>query len=407
MSNQTRIIISIVVLGLAATVLLAPTGVRATLEHNLWSMAAAEAAFGDGQAPSPRPNPHPHSYQWLARLALQDEDPEAAIGWLSQLVEGSDPFAMDTLAQAYYKDGLYQAGFDLWQEIGYSGRLVAAGRAAQDDGEHELAVLAFQIAFEVDPEAYTLAFSSALRRLEQHIDAEAVLIDSLETHLSADQRTTWWRALGDLYYDEGDWQKAEAAYRAALSEDIADQAAWVRLGWLVYDESGDAQAAAGYFNEAISVAPGRGDGYYALGQLLVREEQPEQAVNWFQEASENEPGSLNNLLVYANLLRDTNQFNLALVEYQKAMAGWPDSWYPYDRVAQAYWMYDMPDQAIDAIEKAIELNPKNLGIYLRAGFMYEELGRTEDALMVYQIALLINPEHPTAQDAIERLTGGE
>ena len=407
MSNQTRLILSIVILFLAALVLVLPTGVRTALEHNLWSMAAAEAAFGDGQAPPPRPDPHPHAYQWLARLALQDKDPEAAIGWLSQLGEGSEPFAMNAKAQAYYQDGQFQAAFDLWQEIGYSSRLSAAGRAAQDEGNHELATLAYRAAFEVDPVAYTLAFSSALRRIEQQIDAEAVLIDSLETHLSADQRTTWWRALGDLYYDEGDWQKAEVAYRAALSEDIADQATWVRLGWLIYNESGDAETAMEYFNEAIRAEPERGMGYYAVGRLLVREEQPEQALVWFQKASENEPQSLNNLLVYANLLRDTGQFELAFFEYEKAINGWPDSWYPYYHVSWAYLLNGQSDLAFQAIEKSIELNPDNIGTHLRAGEIYEAFGEVDLALAAYQAVLAIDPEYAVALRAVERLTGGE
>ncbi|MBW6473088.1 MAG: tetratricopeptide repeat protein [Anaerolineaceae bacterium] len=283
----------------------------------------------------------------------------------------------------------------------------AAGRAAQDEGNHELAVLAYRAAFEVDPVAYTLGYSSALRRVEQSPKAEAILIDSLETHLSADQRTTWWRALGDLYRNQGDWQNAEIAYRAALREDSTDQAAWVRLGWLIYDESGEAEAAMEYFNEAIRVEPESGMGYYAVGRLLVREEQPEQALGWYQKASENEPQSLNNLLVYANLLRDTGQFELAFIEYEKAIKGWPDSWYPYYHVSWAYLLNGQPDQAFHAIEKTIELNPDNVGTHLRAGEIYEAFGEVDLALAAYQAVLDINANNTAALRAIERLSGGD
>jgi tetratricopeptide (TPR) repeat protein len=407
MSNQTRLIISIVILLLAALVLVLPTGVGAVLEHNLWSMAAAEAAFGNGQVPPLRPNPHPHAYQWLARLALKENDTVAATAWLSRSGDVQDPFTKDALAWTYFQEGAHLRAINLWQEIGYSDRLIDIAQAALDDGDFELSLLARRAAYEIDPINQTTEFANALRRMEAYFEVEALLFDALHRNPTSDQRATWWRTLGELYRDQGDWIKAKDAFHNALLIDPKDSTSWVRLGWLVYGQTNDADAAIGYFKEAIRVRSSRSIGYYAIGRVLLREEQPEQALNWFRQASEKEPKNLNNLLVYANLLRDTGQFEFAFFEYEKAVNGWPASWYPYYHVSWAYLLDGQPDLAFQAIEKAIELNPDNIGTHLRAGEIYEAFGEVDLALAAYQAVLAIDPEYAVALRAVERLTGVE
>ena len=407
MPTRTRLILSIVILLLAALVLVLPTGVRAALEHNLWSLAAAEAAFGDDTAPEPLSNAHPHAYQWLARLALLKGDTGAAFNWLSQLGDPRDNYALNTLAQTYYQDGQPLAAFELWREIGFTSQLVNAGKAALDAGDLALAAQAYRAAYEADPEGYTHALASFLWRQEKDQEAQALLEDALDTYIWSDHRSAWWRLLGDIRRDQGDSQGEEAAYLSASVDDPTDYNAWISLGWLVYDDTGDAEAAIAYFKEAIRVAPGRSDGYQAVGQIWVREEQPLQALEWYQKASELNPGRLSLVLTYANLLSSTDQFELALVEYEMAIERHPDSWWPYYHLALAFWQHDDPEQAIQAIEKASLLNPNDVRIFNRAGWMYEELGRLDAALAAFQHALRLRPNDSTAQRGVERLAGEE
>lgn len=407
MITRNQIALSIGILVVAALFLLLPTGVRNVFEHNLWTLAAAEAAFGNMPAPTPPINPHPHVYNWLVRFALRDGDHTAVMGWLSYLEDQRDIYAMDAYAWVNFQDGLQLNAIHLWQDIGYIDRLVNIAQEALDDDNLELSLQARRAAYELNPEEQTIAYANILLKVGKYAEVETLLLEAINSNPTADQRVSWWRNLGDFYRDQGDWIKAQDAYRNALSINPDDRITWLRLGWLIYNETGNAEAAISNFKEIIRVVPERGVGYYAIGQLLLREEQPEKAVEWLRKASENEPASLNNLLAYANLLRDIGQFELAFIEYEKAMNGWPDSWYPHDRVAQAYWLNDQPDNAISAIERAIELSPKNVGVYMRAGQMYEEVGRIDQALAAYLAVLAIEPNRSAAQRGVERLTSGE
>lgn len=407
MKTHTRLIISFIVLSLSAILFLVPTSTRAALAHNRWSLVASEAAFNGVQAPELPDHPHPNAYQWLARLSLQDENPAAALGWLSQECNQDDVFVTDARAWALYHSGEFTEAISLWQGLGYSERLAQIARWLRDDGEAQLALLALRAAYQVDPEAGTTAYARELRRVEQFAEAEALLWGSLADFPDANQRPTWWRTLGELYQQQEKWVAAENAFRNGLFEDDQDQLAWVRLGWLVYDESGDTAAAIDLFMQAIRVGPEYHHGYSAMGQLMVREGQPQQALDWYRQASETSPNSLGNLLRYANLLRDLDQFELAIIKYQNAVEGWPDSWRAYFELSWAYWGNHQTDQAIRAIESAIDLNPDEIRVFLRAGLIYEETGQIENALAAYQQVLRLNPDHSTALAAVERLTGGE
>jgi len=407
MPSRTRLILSILIFLLAALLLVLPTGVRAALEHNLWSQVAAKAAFSGDATPEPHPNAHPHAYQWLARLALLKGDIGAAFSWLSQLGDRRDPYTLNTLAQTYYQDGKQLAAFELWGEIGFTSQLVTAGKAALDAGDLDLAAQAYWAAYEVDPEGYTHILASFLRQQDYNQEAHALLEDALDTYILSGHRAEWWRLLGDIRRDQGESQGAEAAYRSALADDPTDFNAWISLGWLVYEDTGNAEAAIAYFKEAVRAAPKRSDGYQAVGQIWVREEQPLQALEWYQKASELNPSRMSLVLNYANLLSSTDQFELALVEYEMAIERHPDSWWPYYHLALAFWQHDDPDQAIQAIEKASLLNPNDVRIFNRAGWMYEELGRLDDALAAFQHALRLRPNDSTAQRGVERLAGEE
>ncbi len=407
MKTHSNLIISLIVLTLCAILIAAPSSTRAALEHNLWSVAAAEAAFGRGQAPTPRPAAHPHAYQWLARLALLQGDIQEAFNWLSFLGEWRDPYTLNTLAQAYYQDVQPLFAFELWQEIGFTSQLVKAAKAAQDAGDIDLAAQAYRFAYAVDPERFTIELARLLQQHNNIQEAETLLERALDTYPLSDDRTSWWRLLGELRRDVGDAEGEETAYRSALIDDPSDYNAWISLGWLVYNKSGDVETAIAYFSEAIRAAPTRSEGFLAIGRIWMREEQPEKAIEWYRKASERYPGGLNLGLTYANLLSDTGQFNLALIEYERVMETHPDSWWPYYHIATAFWDHDDPDQAIQAIETAALLNPNDVRIFNRAGWMYEELGRLDDALAAFQQALIVSPNNSTAQRGVNRLTGGE
>lgn len=61
--------------------------------------------------------------------------------------------------------------------------------------------------------------------------------------------------------------------------------------------------------------------------------------------------------------------------------------------------------AVESYERALELEKGNAGLYVAFGQVLEQLGESVKATQQFQQALALMPNHPTAIDAIARLTG--
>ncbi|GAH00668.1 unnamed protein product, partial [marine sediment metagenome] len=80
----------------------------------------------------------------------------------------------------------------------------------------------------------------------------------------------------------------------------------------------------------------------------------------------------------------------------------------YTDLAWAYHMNNQHPMAVDAIQNAIIQLPSDpssyVQVWLRAGQIYENSGKTELALQAFYKVLEQNPDHKTALDAVLRLT---
>ena len=350
------------------------------------------------------PVTHPNGSLWAAHLALSNEDSREAIEWLTQKEVNSNPVVLDTLAKAMMIDSQFTSAIKIWGKINYEDRLSAVASEAQAEGNLDLAYQAAQMAYELNPQAFTTHYANILRELNDEETAIDVLLNSIENYPEYASHSAWWKMLGDIYKNQGLWAQAEEAYQQALAEDPGNVNLWIELGWLAYERDLNPDQARSVFTKAIDIAPQKPAGYYAMGQLLEREGQLLDALEWYRQASEVEPDDLNNLLVYANALRDTDQFDLALVEYAKAIEQYPELWYSYYHLAWGYYMNKQYNNAIATIEKAMELNAGDLGIFIRAGLIYEASGLKEKALNAYQRVLELDAENGTALEAIQRLS---
>ena len=373
MKTQKRLIISFIVLTLSAILLLANSSVRAAVDHNLWTLSAAKAAFSGRQTPAPSPNPHPHAYQWLARLALLQGDPDAALAWLSSQGEANDPLVLNTLAQAYYLSGEPHIALDLWREIGFFGSLIDVAEQAMGYSDLDLAAKAYKAAYEIDPERFTSVYVRLLQRQGEYATAEALLISSIYDYPSSNRRLGWWNILGDVYRNQGDFAGALAA-----------------------------------FERVIEIDPSYGLAYYQIGNLLYREGQFAESVAWLKVAVDLLPEHWHSNIYYARSLQANGQIEPAISVYQNMFGLFPNDARIYYEISDSYYQVGQIAEAIDAVEKALVLaDSPTLSYYLRAAQVFEAAGELDKALQAYQAVLEITPDNGEALRGVERLTGGE
>jgi Tfp pilus assembly protein PilF/4-amino-4-deoxy-L-arabinose transferase-like glycosyltransferase len=117
-------------------------------------------------------------------------------------------------------------------------------------------------------------------------------------------------------------------------------------------------------------------------------------ANWFNIQSQN---VATDHWSVANCYKEKQQYQQALLEYQKAIANDPDYADAYNNKGETYYLMGNYQAAIGPFEKTIELNPGDPKGYNNLGACYEAQGMLAKACEYYQEALRIAPDHIVAR----------
>ena len=444
-----------------------PSMLPGALANNIWSIEAIKYVFDEdspNQQLSRPPTHHPHGSIWVNRVdplkpAVQAVPPQvedvneddSGESSLDALVDGLTNYgeiqSLDVQAKGLFQQGQYAQAISIWQSIGQKAALAEAASEASSFGITSLAIQAYQALYALDPQRYALALSRAYETNDEDAQALAVLQDALQAYPGASQRESWQIKQGDLYRATADWTQADATYQAILDENPLASGAWIGLGWLAYQRDQDLPQAISNLETAIAIAPQSGNGYLAMANLRSQAGQKDLAVEWYRQALERERDKPNYHLAYAKALQADGQTAAALAEYQSMVTRFPNYASGYYHQAWAYHLAGQPQQAINAIETALAVNPiPNIAYYTRAdriyqsnqlpqksqdlfkagekafqeiidsfpdfpesylqmASFYEAFSQTDQALEAYQTALTLDPDNQSAQQGLERLAG--
>jgi len=83
-------------------------------------------------------------------------------------------------------------------------------------------------------------------------------------------------ALGDIYFNAGDFKNATTFYSKATEADSTKDAAWVAYGASAYN-TGDDKTALSAWQKAVALNPNNAEAHYGLGFLYLSEKPPQEA----------------------------------------------------------------------------------------------------------------------------------
>lgn len=282
---------------------------------------------------------------------------------------------------------------------------VRAGQIYESAGRLTDALTAYQAAQSINPGVGTSYLVSFYRNTLKDTDgAMAVLKQAILTYSEVPQHTDWMLQLASLYRSKSLWAEAKIVYQQILAQDLTNVDAFIGLGWTSYGAGDGLSAAQEQFQKAIEVAPQRGEGYLAIGEMLVREKQYAEADSWFSQAIERVPESSGWWIERGNAARSAGNLNDAIVIYTQAIQRFHNFASGYYELAWAYRMNNDKNNSIQAIQKAIALvTTPSEWYFVRAGQIYEWAGIKDQAITAYQAALKINPNNSTAQKGLTNL----
>jgi len=140
--------------------------------------------------------------------------------------------------------------------------------------------------------------------------------------------------------------------------------------------------------KAVKARPESGEAHYALAVGYFRQERLEEAARSFERAIEFTPQHQNIHWDIRYLLRTTYQrmgkWELALEEDRKLIQKDPGSYEVFNNMGMIYGKIGDNNQALQAFNHAIKLNPSYYQAYLNRAYLYEAEGKIDLASKEYQ-----------------------
>ena len=270
----------------------------------------------------------------------------------------------------------------------------------------QLAISAYKSAWDNHWTPSVSALASIYINTQQYNLAARLLSQALSEYPSDLARSDWWLKLGECLSKSKQWGASIQIYKQAVSEFPKDPLLLIGLGWAYYEHGDGYESATTVFNKAITLDPDRGQGYIAMGQLMVIQGEFDKAEYWYELALGTSNVNPWWYVYRANAASESGNLVKAINIYQDTINRYPDFSNAYYEIAQVYLQNHQNDEAINAIEHAIvRMEFPNQWYYVRAGMIYEAAGFTDKALAAYRQALLINSGNNQAVQAINRLAG--
>ncbi|MBV8724952.1 MAG: tetratricopeptide repeat protein [Candidatus Eremiobacteraeota bacterium] len=243
------------------------------------------------------------------------------------------------------------------------------------------------------------------------------LEDFVASHPSAADAA---RFLGDLYYRQGRFDRAEAIYRALIARDAGDKESHNRLG-VVYAAQNHVDEAIAQFESALPGTdsikdlvflhrrkgdltqyesqmirrandnPTDADAQEELGEIFGTLHQPNAAIRYFQRALDTQPKSIAALNGAAMAYLDLQQHATAMQYLGTCLALDPFNYACVDNLGVAYIQDGMYGDALDQFRKAHRLEPERPEAIVNFGYLADARGDWKRAVTYYVQAIAVNP----------------
>ncbi len=236
--------------------------------------------------------------------------------------------------------------------------------------------------------------------------------------------------LGEIYYEIKDYKSSIKFLKKAIDLDPFYTDAIINLG-LAYESDGQANNAISLWKKAIKNDPVNEEFHYNLANCFYKKGQILDAIKEYKKVVEIEPSYFMAYIKLGDIYKEKKEKDKAINFYEDAKTRNPKSPIPYISLGNFYYELGETDKAIWEYNKAISREPNSIDainclgrIYLEKkdyekaekfykklnalvqqdpffkyslGLVYELSGMHEDALLIYDDALTLDPSDSIIQ----------
>jgi len=235
---------------------------------------------------------------------------------------------------------------------------------------------------------------------------QQAIIDSDETGLSGENAAWYHFQMGELYFNTGNLEKAEAQYTDALK---SFDHYYLALGGQgkVRAARGDYASAITFYEQAVRIIP-QPDLIAALGDLYTLTGDSAKAKQEYDTVQFIGKLEAINQVIYNRqlaLFYANHNINVqkSLEMSQNELKNRKDI-YAYDTYAWALYKNQQYTDAAATMKNAMQLGTRDALLYYHAGMIYHALGESRQAEQFLSQALAINPHFDLLQAPIARRT---
>lgn len=214
------------------------------------------------------------------------------------------------------------------------------------------------------------------------------LADFVATHPSANEAA---RFLGDLYYRQGRFDKAEEVYQQLLARNPHDKQTHNRLG-VVYATENKIDAAIVQFQDAL---PGT-DSIRDLVMLHVRKGDLADYESQMVRAGKQDPSDADIQEELGEIFETIHRPNEAITYFRHALDADPRSIAALNGVGMSYLDLHDHTTALEYLYDCLGIDPVNYACLDNLGVAQIQAGRDGEALETFRRAHRLEPERPEA-----------
>ncbi len=216
----------------------------------------------------------------------------------------------------------------------------------------------------------------------------------------------------------GDVRAIEAAFRVQVQRrdfvSARQSAAQIRslrpdlpageyLTGLVDEAEGKLDAARASFERAMRLAPGFIEPLAAAVRIDLAQHQEARALARVDQELVARPASSGLLILKAEILSQLKRFDESAEAASQAIARSPSWWVPYEDLAHAELGRNRPEAAVAAYQGGLQATQSAPPLVLRLGTLFEQLGRLDQAIGLYEDWLKREPGSAVASNNLAML----
>ena len=363
----------------------------------------------------------------LGSLSAKQQDWAKAIDYFLHAIALSPKMAKAylALARTFAASGNQEQATKYWlqaialEQEGICGEeYLALGDNLASKGKQNSAITCYRRAIKQHPDligAY-LALGKLLAELGQVKQGISCYIQGLKQQ----QHPELLFALGSLYQGQQQLSQAAICYQKATQYDPNHGGAYHQLAEVLSHQEQWSQAVVAY-RKAIELNPDFSWSYNNLGYALIQLKQWAAAISIYQQAIELNPDFPWSYYNLAEAHGQLEQWSQAAKLYQQAIEIQHDLPQAQQKLGDALYRRSQKDreQALahfllaigqdpdnpEAYHRALAIDKGNLALYLKLGDVLAESGKPDQAMVIYQMALQIQPQSSEVIGRLEQLTG--